>query len=100
MIKEIAKIIYYCCEQFGVSSDLICSKSKRGEVSDLRKKILYYLHEDKHLSYSVLSRVFDRNPRTVRRAIEITRHRLKYERHFREEYNCFFDIVKGASDLG
>jgi chromosomal replication initiation ATPase DnaA len=98
MIKEIAKLVYTCCTAFNIQTELVCSKSKKGEASDMRKKILYYLHDDKQLSYNTLSKIFDRNPRTVRRAIEDTRNRLKYERLFRLEYETFRLIAKEATD--
>lgn len=98
MIKDIAKIVYACCEAYNVSPDLVCSKSKMGNVSELRKKILYFLHDEKKLSYSFLAKIFNRNPRTVRRAIELTRHRLRYERLYRDEYTLFLAIIKGAAN--
>jgi chromosomal replication initiation ATPase DnaA len=98
MIQDIAKIVCVCCEYFGISEEMVCSKSKKGDVSDLRKKILCYLHDQLHISYRILSKVFNRNPRTVRRAIEDTRHRLTYERLFRLEYEQFLYIAKGATN--
>lgn len=93
--NKIKSVMLFACEKYDLDIITFCSNSRKREVVDAQRNVIFYLHKDLKYSCGKVAGYFMKDHSTILHACKVHQDRMDVDKMYGRIYNA----IKYESDL-